>query len=249
MMKGSAQLADSEEEHGLLAMPEISLVIAAMNEEEGIGECLERAKSAFEEHHIDGEIVVADNSTDRSPAIAVAAGARVVTPDRLGYSYACAVGIRHSRGKYIVLSDADGTYDIADLPRFLQPLRDGQADLVIGSRFGGGIRDGAMPWLHRYIGNPLLTWGLNLALGTRVSDAHCGIRAFTREAWDRMDLTFIAEDFCSEMLRQMAKNKARIQDMPVAYFQRRGRAKAGTLLHGWRCFRFLLWRIFLRVPI
>ncbi|MBA7660641.1 putative glycosyltransferase [subsurface metagenome] len=226
-------------------MSSVSVVMASMNEEEGIRECLDKIFKVFDKHQIDGEVVVADNSTDRTPQIAREFGARVVTPDKLGYGYAIVYGIDQAQGEFIVMGDGDGTYDFNDIPNLIIPLIKGEANLVIGSRFGGKMQKGAMPWLHRYIGNPLLTWCLNLKLGTRVSDAHSGLRSFTKAAWDEMNKEWIPEDFCSEMLKQMAKNKARISEIPVNYYVRRGKTKAGTLLHGWRCFKFLILRIIL----
>ena len=226
-------------------MPSVSIVMAAMNEEQGIGECLGKIFDLFKQHRIDGEVVVADSSSDKTPQIARDMGARVVTPDKLGYGHALVYGINQARGRYIVMGDADGTYNYADIPRLLEPLARGEAEMVIGSRFRGEIKHGAMPWLHRYIGNPVITACLNVKLGTHISDAHSGIRAFTREAWDRTEHKLIPQDFCSELLKQMAKNKARITEIPVVYYPRKGKIKAGTLLHGWRCFRYLAVHILL----
>lgn len=226
-------------------MLSVSIVIASMNEEEGIRECFTRILKVFDKHQIDGEVVIADNSTDRTPQIAREFKAKVVTPCKLGYGYALVHGINQTQGKYVMMGDADGTYDFNDIPRFLDPLMKGEAELVIGSRFKGEIKKGAMPWLHQYIGNPLLTWGLNLRLGTKVSDAHSGIRSFTKDAWGKMDHKLIPEDFCSEMLKQMAKNKARITEIPVTYYPRKGKVKTGTLVHGWRCFKFLIFHVFM----
>ncbi len=223
----------------------VSVVIPARNEEAGILDCLTKINEVFEKHKIEGEIIVSDNSIDRTPQIARALGARVVGTHRLGYGNALVFGIDQACGKYIVTGDADGTYDFGIIPQLIAPLAVNEADLVIGSRFKGEIKKAAMPWLHRCIGNPLLTWGLNLKLGTMISDAHSGIRAFTKDAWDRMDRRLIPNDFCSEMLRQMVRNRARIAEIPVTYYPRKGRMKAGTLLHGWRCFEFLLLHVFL----
>jgi glycosyltransferase involved in cell wall biosynthesis len=223
----------------------VSVVLAAMNEEEGIRDCLDKIFDAFDKDEIDGEVVIADNSTDRTPQIARKLGARVVTPDKLGYGNALIYGISQTRGTYIIIGDADSTYDFQVISQLIEPLAKNEAEMVIGSRFKGEIKNGAMPWLHRYIGNPLLTWGLNLKLGTKVSDAHSGFRSFTKDAWDKMNHDLISDDFCSEMLKQMAKNKARITEIPVTYYPRKGKIKAGTLVHGWRCFKFLVMHVFL----
>jgi glycosyltransferase involved in cell wall biosynthesis len=222
---------------------EVSVIIASLNEEKSIGRCIEKVKMALRRLGNRGEIIVADNSTDRTADIARAAGAKVVMPDELGYGNALAFGIDHSVGQYIIIGDADGTYDFADAPKFFQPLRSGEAEFVIGSRFKGEIKSGSMPWLHRYIGNPVLTLTLNMLLGTNVSDAHCGIRGFTRAVWDKMDRQLVAEDLCSEMLRYISRNGLRVKEVPVVYYPRTERPKAGTLLHGCRCFRFLVLRI------
>lgn len=227
-------------------MPELSVVIPTMNEKGSIKTCLEKVNKIFTKHNIDGEIILADNSTDETPEIAKSLGAKIVTPDKLGYSYAVMYGIDHSVGNYIFMADADGTYDVSELPKFVEPLKTGEADVVIGSRFKGEIKKGAMPWLHQYIGNPLLTWSLNRLLGTKLSDAHCGMRAFTRNVWQKTKSSLITEDFCSEMLRNISKNDLTIKEIPVVYYLRNEKPKAGTFLHGWRCFSFLIWHILLR---
>jgi glycosyltransferase involved in cell wall biosynthesis len=223
----------------------LSVVIASMNEEKGIGDCLNKINRIYQEYHICGEVIVADNSTDDTSKIAKQFGARVVIPDKLGYGNALIFGINNASGKYIIIGDADDSYNFSDIPRLLDPLTKGQADMVIGSRYKGKIVKGAMPWLHHYVGNPLLTWGLNFRLRTKLSDAHSGLRAFTKKAWDAIDTTKLPQDFCSELLRQMVKNKATITEIPVDYHPRKGTIKAGTLLHGWRCFKFLTFDIFL----
>lgn len=226
-------------------MPTLSVVIASMNEEEGIGECLDAILKAFQTHKIDGEIVLADNSEDTTPRIARSHGAKVVTPDKLGYGHALIYGIDNSSGNYVIVGDADGTYDFSNLDMFLVPLMNDEVDVVIGSRFRGMIKKGAMPWLHRYIGNPLLTFGLNAKLGTHLSDAHCGLRSFTREIWNKIDHKYIPDDFCSEMLKQVTIANARIAEIPIIYYPRKGKVKANTLVHGWRCFSFLTFKILL----
>ncbi len=226
--------------------PLVSVVIASLNEQEGIRVCLSKILRSFAENGIAGEIVIADNSDDNTPAIARVMGGRVVTPAEMGYGHALVYGINQARGDFIIVGDADNTYDFEVIPHLLWALENEMADLVIGSRFKGEIKQGAMPWLHRYIGNPLLTICLNLRLGMHVSDSHSGIRAFTREIWNRLDKTFLPDDFCSEMLKQMAQQHAKIVEIPVVYYPRCGKTKAGTLIHGWRCFKFLLLHIFLK---
>ncbi|MGB9831273.1 MAG: glycosyltransferase family 2 protein, partial [Fervidicoccus fontis] len=137
---------------------EVSVVIPSKNEEATIGICIGKIKKVFQEYNINGEIIVADNSTDSTPEIAKSLGAKVVRPDKLGYGYAYRYGFKHARGKYIVMGDADNTYDFLEMIKLIEPLRRDEADIVIGSRFKGCIKEGAMKWLHRYIGNPILTF-------------------------------------------------------------------------------------------
>jgi glycosyltransferase involved in cell wall biosynthesis len=224
--------------------PEVSVVIATLNEERAIGDCIKKVRKVYSEMKINGEIIVADNSTDRTPEVARELGAKVVTPNKMGYGNAFLFGIKHSSGRYIVMADADGTYDFDDLPKFLKPLYNQNAEFVFGSRFKGQIKKGAMPDIHRYIGNPVLTLFLNLILKTNISDAHCGIRSFSRSAWDNLDHRFMPEDFCSEMLKQISKKKYTIAEVPIVYYERKGSPKASTLLHGWRVFSFLFIHVF-----
>jgi len=136
----------------------VSVVIPTKNEENSIGICIEKIQRVFNEHHIDGEIIVADNSTDKTPEIAKSLGAKVIVLDKHGYGNAYRFGFEHALGDYIVMGDGDNTYDFTDTPKLLEPLKRGEADLVQGSRFKGEIKKGAMPWHHQYIGNPVLTW-------------------------------------------------------------------------------------------
>ena len=167
--------------------PRVSVVIPCLNEAENIEECVERARAVLSDHGIDGEVLVADNgSTDGSPALAAAAGARVVHEHRRGYGSAYLAGFAHARGEYIVMLDADLTYPFEVIPRFVQELENG-AELVMGDRMDN-IEPGAMPWLHRYVGNPVLSGILNLFFRTGVRDAHCGMRGVRRDVLPRLDL-------------------------------------------------------------
>ena len=217
-----------------------------MDEENGIEYCIRTIQEAFRAGSIDGEIIVSDNSRDKTPDIARELGVQVFTCPELGYSQSLIYGILKAQGKFIVLGDADKSYDFSCLPSLVSPLINGIADLVIGSRIKGDIKKGAMPFLHRYIGNPLITWILNMKLGTNVTDAHSGMRAFSKEIWEAMDFKLVYIDLCSEMLYQFVKQYARIKEVPVSYYPREGSPKAGTLLHGGRAFKFLLCHIILR---
>jgi glycosyltransferase involved in cell wall biosynthesis len=219
--------------------PLVSVVIPCLNEEGNIEHCVRVARSVLEEHHIRGEVIVADNnSDDRSAELAAAAGARVVHETRRGYGSAYLAGFSAARGRYIVMADADLTYDFAEIPRFVEHL-DAGAELVMGDRMDN-IHPGAMPWLHRYVGNPVLTWILNLFFRTGVNDAHCGMRALRRDVLPRLDLRTPGMEFASEMVIRASKEKLDIREFPIEYHPRGGDSKLSSFRDGWRHLRFLL---------
>jgi glycosyltransferase involved in cell wall biosynthesis len=217
----------------------VSVVIPCLNEEENIEACVRAAREAMEDAGIPGEVVVADNdSDDRSAELASAAGARVIHEPRRGYGSAYLAGFAAARGRYIVMGDADLTYDFNEIPRFVERLDDG-AELVMGDRMKN-IHPGAMPWHHRYIGNPVLTGVLNLFFRTGVADAHCGMRAVRREVLPRLDLRTTGMEFASEMVIRAAKERLRIEEFPIQYHPRGGESKLSSWRDGWRHLRFLL---------
>src|SRR5919201_5354442 len=217
----------------------VSVVIPCLNEAQSIAECVRRARGALEEHGLPGEVVVADNgSTDGSPELAERAGARVVHERRRGYGSAYLAGFAAATGDYIVMSDADLTYDFEDVPRFAEQL-DAGADLVMGNRMKN-IQQGAMPWHHRYIGNPILTGVLNLFFRTGVRDAHCGMRALRRDVLSRLNLRSTGMEFASEMVIRAAKEGLDIRQIPIEYRPRAGESKLSAFRDGWRHLRFLL---------
>jgi glycosyltransferase involved in cell wall biosynthesis len=217
----------------------VSVVIPCLNEAETIEECVTRAQTALDQNGLLGEIVVVDNnSTDGSGDIATAAGARVVRETRPGYGSAYLAGFAAARGRYIVMADADLTYDFFDIPKFVEKL-DGGADLVMGDRMDN-IHPGAMPWLHRYVGNPVLSGILNIFFRTGVRDAHCGMRGFRREILPQLDLRTTGMEFASEMVIRAAKEKVRIEQFPIEYHPRGGESKLSSFRDGWRHLRFLL---------
>ncbi len=217
----------------------VSVVIPCLNEEENIEACVAQALAAIEGAGLDGEVLVADNnSTDRSAELAAAAGARVVHVRERGYGAAYLGGFRAARGKYLVMGDADLTYDFGEVPRFVQHLADG-ADLVMGNRMNN-IQPGAMPWLHQYVGNPILSGFLNLLFRTGVRDAHCGMRAVRKDALPAMDLRTPGMEFASEMVIRAAKEGLRIDQFDIQYMPRGGESKLSTFRDGWRHLRFLL---------
>ncbi len=215
------------------------MVIPCLNEEENIERCVQSAQSALERMGIPGEVLVVDNnSEDDSAALAAGAGARIVSEPRRGYGSAYLAGFAAARGRYIVMADADLTYDFADIPRFVAQLEEG-AELVMGDRMDD-IQPGAMPWLHRYVGNPVLTGILNLFFKTGVNDAHCGMRAFRRDVLPRLDLRATGMELASEMVVRASKEQLRIAEVPITYHPRGGESKLSSFRDGWRHLRFLL---------
>jgi glycosyltransferase involved in cell wall biosynthesis len=223
------------------AAPLVSVILPCLNEAEGVGICVEKARRALAALGLPGEVVVVDNgSTDGSPEIAAAAGARVVHEQRRGYGSAYLRGFQEARGRYLVMGDADDSYDFADIPRFLAPLLAGDCDMVMGTRLKGKILPGAMPWSHRWIGNPILSGMLKLLFHTRISDAHCGMRAFSREALERMALRTTGMEFASEMVVNALRVHLRLQEIPITYHPRQGTSKLNGLRDAWRHVRFML---------
>jgi glycosyltransferase involved in cell wall biosynthesis len=219
--------------------PLVSVVIPCLNEAENIESCVKAALGAIERMGVPGEVVVADNnSEDDSARLAQAAGARVVIERRRGYGSAYLAGFAASTGRYIVMADADLTYDFDEIPHFVEELQAG-AELVMGDRMDN-IQPGAMPWLHRYIGNPILTGLLNLFFRTGISDAHCGMRALRREVLERLDLRTTGMEFASEMVIRASKENLRIAEFPIEYHPRGGESKLSSFRDGWRHLRFLL---------
>ena len=220
--------------------PEITILLPCLNEEEAIGGCIDTIKGVLVDQGLNAEILVIDNaSTDRSAEIAFEHGARVVHQPIRGYGNAYLKGVSEARGNYIVMADADNTYDFHEITAFVEPLRQGY-DLVIGNRFSGRMAKGAMTWSHRYIGNPLLSGLLNLFFHIGIRDAHCGMRSFKIEAYRAMRLQTGGMEFASEMVINAAKAGLKITEHPIAYHPRTGKTKLRTMRDGWRHLRFLL---------
>jgi len=200
-------------------MVDVSIVIPCLNEALCLGHCMDNARAALDEigrrYGLKGEIVVADNgSSDGSQDIAVAHGARVVPVPRRGYGAALIGGFTGANGRYLIMADADGSYDLLDAVPMVGRLIDG-AELCMGSRFMGEIKPGAMPWKNRYIGNPILSGILRLLFRSHVSDAHCGIRALTKDCFERLRLSGSGMEFASEMVIKAALLKVRIDETPA----------------------------------
>ena len=217
----------------------LSIVIPCLNEADTIIECVTRARAVLDENRIEGEVIVVDNnSDDGSGELARSAGATVIEESRRGYGQAYMTGLAAARGDYILMADGDLTYDFDEAPKFLAELQDG-ADLVVGNRMGD-IEPGAMPWHHRYIGNPVLSGLLNALYDTGVSDAHCGMRALRRDALPALNLRATGMEFASEMVIRAAKENLAIRQFPITYHRRGGESKLDSFSDGWRHLRFLL---------
>ncbi|HEX6510097.1 MAG TPA: glycosyltransferase, partial [Chloroflexota bacterium] len=209
-------------------------------EEQTIGACVTKALEGIRRTGLPGEVVVSDNgSTDRSVEIATELGARVVHQPNRGYGNAYRKGFDEARGKYIVMGDSDDTYDFTEIGQLVEKLREGN-EYVLGSRFRGTILPGAMPWLHRYVGNPVLTGLLNFMFGLRSSDAHSGLRAFTKDAYKRMRLQTTGMEFASEMVINAARAKLKVAEVPITYYPREGESKLRSFRDGWRHLRFMM---------
>lgn len=220
---------------------EVSVVMPCLDEAEGVGICVQKARESLAEIGIAGEVVVVDNgSTDGSPEIAAAAGARVVHERRRGYGAAYKRGFQEAHGRYLVMGDADDTYDFSDLRPFLDPLIAGEVDMVIGDRFKGGMNPDAMSWSHRYVGNPILSGMLRLLFRTRVGDSHCGMRSFTRQAYKRMRLRTSGMEFASELVVNALRERLRIREIAIDYRPRIGDSKLSGFSDAWRHVRFML---------
>jgi glycosyltransferase involved in cell wall biosynthesis len=221
---------------------ELSIVMPCLNESATVGRCVSKAKAALSRLGIRGEVIVADNgSTDGSVAIAEALEARVIQVERKGYGEALRAGFDAAAGRFVLMGDADDSYDFSEIDGFVDRLRAGD-ELVMGTRLRGRILPGAMPWKNRYIGNPLLTWMLKRIYGSKVSDAHCGMRAVSKSAYQRMNLRSPGMEFASEMVVKAAKVGLRTSEVPIT-FHKDGRGRAPHLRpfrDGWRHVKLLL---------
>ncbi len=220
----------------------VSAVMPCLDEAESLGTCIRKAQAAFERHGIQGEVVVADNgSTDASSEIAHRLGARVIHERRRGYGAALKAGIEAACGEVVVMADADDSYDWSELGSFVAKIDSGY-DLVVGNRFRGGISSGAMPFLHRYLGNPVLSAVARLVTGVRVGDFHCGMRAFTKAAYRRMALATDGMEFATEMVMNAARSGLRIGEIPTSLRPdaRTRPPHLRSFRDGWRHLRFIL---------
>ena len=224
------------------AVVELSVVMPCLNESLTLAICIQKAQDTMKRLGIQGEVIIADNgSTDGSQEIASNLGARVIPVRTKGYGSALRGGIAAARGQYVIMGDADDSYDFTDLEVFMKKLRDGY-DLVMGNRFHGGIKPGAMPFLHRYLGNPGLSWLGRLFFGCPVGDFQCGLRGFNKAAIDKLDLHTTGMEFSTEMVVKATLHKLRIVEVPTT-LSPDGRDRPPhlrTWRDGWRYLRFLL---------
>jgi glycosyltransferase involved in cell wall biosynthesis len=221
---------------------ELTILMPCLNEAKTLEECLRKARDFLERNSVSGEVVVADNgSTDGSREIARRCGARVVEVPVRGYGAALYAGSLAARGRFIIVGDSDGSYDFSKLQEFVEKLREGY-ELVMGNRFQGGIQPGAMPWKNRYIGNPVLSGAARLVFRCPVGDLHCGLRGYSREAFQRMDLRTTGMEFASEMVIKATFLEMKICEVPVQ-LHKDGRSRPSHLRpwrDGWRHLRFML---------
>jgi hypothetical protein len=216
-----------------VADPELSVVVPSLDEELTIGDLVEWCRQGLAAACVSGEVLIVDSSTDRTPEIALARGARVLRTPRRGIGRAYVDALPHVRGRYVLMGDADCTYDFRELRQFVDGFRDGY-EFLMGSRWRGGIEPGAMPALHRYLGTPLTTWVLNVVYATRFSDIHCGMRGITREALMRMDLRSESWEYASEMVLKSVHMGLRTTEVPVRFH----RDRPGRLSHHRRAGRW-----------
>ena len=220
----------------------ISIVIPALNEEGLVGNTVKMVPvEKLRNKGLDVEIIVVDNaSTDNTAQEAREAGARVVYGEKRGYGNAYLKGFSEAKGDIIIMGDADGTYPFETTYEFIQPILKGEADFVMGSRLKGNINKGAMPALHRYVGNPFLTWILNILFKAGISDAHCGMRAIKKDTLKKLDLKSTGMEFASEMVIEASRKKVRIAEIPIDYYPRKGESKLSSFSDGWRHLRFMM---------
>ena len=222
--------------------PELSVVMPCLNEAETLAVCIKKAQGFFERENVNGEVVIADNgSTDGSQEIAENLNARVIHVSEKGYGNALIGGVTAAKGRYVMMGDADDSYDFSNMMPYLEKLREGY-DLVMGNRFKGGIEKGAMPFLHKYLGNPVLSFIGRLFFKSKIGDFHCGLRGFSKDAFKRMELKTTGMEFASEMIVKASLKKMNIAEVPTT-LSPDGRSRPphlNTWRDGWRHLRFLV---------
>lgn len=211
----------------------ISIILPCRNEEQAMAGCLKQLKSVLLDHNLNGEIIVSDSSIDRSPAIAEEFGAHVVRHGLIGYGRAYLEGLKSATGEYVFMADPDGSYDFADMPKFINAIEAGE-EFILGNRFGAKLEQDAMPWLHRYVGRPIFSLLFRLLYRQQIADVHCGMRLIKKTALDKMELESEGMEFASEMLIKAVKNHIPIKQVPINYSKRLGQPKLRTFPDGFR---------------
>ncbi|MFH1849281.1 MAG: glycosyltransferase family 2 protein [archaeon] len=217
--------------------PYLSVILPCRDEEATVGLCIKKIQGVLAREKINGEIIISDSSHDDSAGIARKLGATVVRHTK-GYGNALLEGFRHAKGTVILYGDADNTYDFNEIPKFLKAIKG--CDLVVGTRLKGDIKKGAMLFLHRYLGNPLLSGITNLLFGSRLSDVHSGMRAIKAEALARLKLNTTGMEFATEMIIKAVKADLRVCEVPISYYPRVGESKLDSFRDGWKHLRFML---------
>ncbi|MBI5149105.1 glycosyltransferase family 2 protein [Candidatus Pacearchaeota archaeon] len=223
--------------------PEVSVIMPSLNEEQAIGECIKKIKLVFGTQNLDGEIIVADNgSTDNSISISKSLGAKVIVETKKGYGNACRAGLRQARGEYVIMGDADDTYDFFEIPRFLKALKENE--IVLGSRFKGDIKKGSMPFLHRYIGSPFFRFLFSSLFKLKISEPSTGFVGFRKNTLEKLSLRAEGMEFASEILINISIKKLKFTEIPINYDIRKGKSKLNTLRDGYRHASFILKQYF-----
>lgn len=221
------------------SQPKISIILPCQNEEQGLAFCLKKIQEVIKNNNLSAEIIVSDSSTDKSPEIAEKFGAILVKHDKTGYGIAYLEAFKIAQGKYFFMADADGTYDFAEIPNFIKQLKKGN-DLILGNRFAGKIENGAMPFMNKYIGNPVLSFILRLFFFTKIKDSHTGMRAIRKTSIKQLNLKTTGMEFASEMIIKAIKNNFKIKEVPINYYKRLGNSKLKPFSDAWKHLRFML---------
>ncbi len=220
------------------AKPKVSIILPCQNEQAALAFCLQKIKSVIKENGILAEIIVSDSSTDKSPEIAKKEGVILLKHDKDGYGAAYLEAFKIAKGEHIFMADADGTYDFSEIPSFLKELKN--FDFIIGNRFGGKIESNAMPFLNRYVGNPILSGILRIFFFTKIKDSHSGMRAVKKSALTKMRLQTTGMEFASEMVIKAIRNNLKIKEIPINYYHRKGQSKLRPFSDAWKHMRFML---------
>lgn len=217
----------------------LSIILPCRNEELALPLCLKEIKETLKKHKINAEIIVSDSSIDNSPEIAKQFHTKLIKHNKKGYGIAYLEAFKHAKGQYYFLADCDGSYEFSEIPKFLNLLEQGN-DLVIGNRFQGNIQKNAMPLSHKYLGNPILSWLFRILFNSKIKDTHCGMRAISKKALDKLQLKSTGMEFASEMLIKAEENHLIIKEVPINYRTRRGESKLKSISDGLRHLKLML---------